>query len=983
MLKMESLNKKVDLVASLAAKKDLKAARAELEKLKKGNDNLSAYRGELYYLEALILYQEDRYGEASEKAELAYQALRQTTGNRRIGQVQLLLSYISVDTGDLERAKIEAQDAVSSFRRAGDDEGITKAYNKLAQVYFVRAEFERSIECLNQATEHAKKFKEGQALIARISGNLGRVYLLLGDWEKAQRSLYENLRQNERLGNEVSRCADLLSLGYAALQQRRFQEAERFYQKALDIIQEKGLKRERGIYHEYSAELALEQKDYARCYTEISRAIEIGEGMAPKSSLLCQSYRILAQLQLATGKLNLAESTCDKFMEISRRLHERVEEGLVQRILGQIYAQKNNRKLAAESFKSSMVGLDKVGCKLELARTCLAAGVEVVFGAQKRREYLTQAASIFGQIFAADSAAGAYYLGLTKLGRAQAHFETQDYDASIETLNEAEQLLQKATADDKSAVEHDLQQVARLRSDVEEVIARISISPENRYNIFRLFLSEIESRETSETASEDQSSESSDESEIGQNLTSLARRLKADRGFILLKNGEAEKATPLFGFNLSPEEIERIKAACRRMDGELTSLSDPIYSTSGDCKNFLHEMHGVSSLLIVPLRTGEDVKGVLYLDRKKNGSSSRPFRRDELNLSVAFADIIGLKLAEIENKQLGEENLRLKQQLKEKSAFSNIITQSSQMLEIMWKLSQVKDTNLSVLLEGETGTGKDQLAKAIHYNSNRKDKNFVVVNCAAFPETLLENELFGHKKGAYTGASQDKKGLIEEADGGTLYLDEIAEINPATQIKLLRVLEEKELTRLGDTKPRKVDIRVISATSLNVREQIEKSMFRKDLFFRLNTIHVQLPPLRDRKEDIPLLVNHFIRIHAAGSGDAIPEPSEAIIELLANYDWPGNIRELENEVRRLVAIKDGESVVAADILSEKMGIKDELGSQEMSLYERVAAWEKQNILKALIENNWVKKTSAGALRIPESSLRFKIKQHKIKIPTDK
>jgi Nif-specific regulatory protein len=377
---------------------------------------------------------------------------------------------------------------------------------------------------------------------------------------------------------------------------------------------------------------------------------------------------------------------------------------------------------------------------------------------------------------------------------------------------------------------------------------------------------------------------------------------------------------------------------------------------------------------------GDQVKGILYLDREKVETSQKPFRRDELNMAVAFADIIALKLAEVENRKLGEENLRLKQQLKEKSAFSNLITQNSQMMEMLWKLSQVKDTNLSILLEGETGTGKDLVAKAIHYNSNRKDKNFVVVNCAAFPETLLENELFGHKKGAYTGASQDKKGLLEEAEGGTLYLDEIADINPATQVKLLRVLEEKELTRLGETKPRKVDIRVISATSLNIKEQIEKGLFRKDLFFRLNTIHVKLPPLRERKEDVPLLVNHFIKIHANSQDGNLPQPSSAIMELLTNYDWPGNIRELENEVKRLVAIKEGEAVVAADILTHKLGAEEEPSAQDLSLYERVAVRERQFILKALIENNWVKKAAATALRIPESSLRFKIKQHKIKIP---
>jgi transcriptional regulator with PAS, ATPase and Fis domain len=343
---------------------------------------------------------------------------------------------------------------------------------------------------------------------------------------------------------------------------------------------------------------------------------------------------------------------------------------------------------------------------------------------------------------------------------------------------------------------------------------------------------------------------------------------------------------------------------------------------------------------------------------------------------------VTLKVTEIENRRLGQENLRLKEQLKEKSAFSNIVTQNSEMLEMLWKLSQVKDTDLSILLEGETGTGKDQIAKAIHYNSNRKDKNLVVVNCAAYPETLLENELFGHKKGAYTGASQDKRGLLEEADGGTLYLDEIADMNPPTQVKLLRVLEEKELTRLGETKPRKINIRVISATSLNLKERIEKGLFRKDLFFRLNTIHVKLPPLRERKEDIPLLVSHFIRIHTAPGKEEFPQPSPVIMDLFSNHDWPGNVRELENEVKRLVAIKDGEAVVATDILAEKFGIKEEASIKNLSLYEKVAAWEKQFILKALVENNWVKKTAASSLSIPESSLRFKIKQHRIKTPND-
>lgn len=978
---MESPEKRIALIESLAAKRDFRAAQAELKKLKKGKDT-SAYLGELYYLEGITLHGQAHYDEALKKAESAYQLLKHTLKNKRIAQVQLLMGYIFISIGDLKKAEIEIQDAVASFRRAGERKGVADAYNKLAQIFFIQAEFDRSIECLNQATEHVKKIKDGQLMIARLSGNLGRIHLLKGEWSQASQHLHDSIRQNELIKNEISICRNLLSLGYAAYQQRKFKEAEEFYERALRIIQKKELKRELAIYNEYQGELAFELKEYDRSYRNVTSAIQIGEEIAPQSSLVCQSYRILAQLQLATQKFNLAENSSLRSLEISKRLNEKVEEGIVYRVLGQIYAQKNNKKRAKENFKLSISCLEKAGCKFELAQTYLSAGEEGVSDPKEALENLNRAKNLFEELFSENSPGRAYYMGLTQLGEALVHFEIQNYDNTIDCLNEAEVHLRESKSEKTPAEEEKLLEISKFRSKVEKVVAEKSVSFDNQYNIIRRFLSEIECGQITETPPADQAAGSRGEGEIGQNLMLLAKKLKADRGFILLKNGEDQSSSPICSFNLSSEEIKQIRTSLYRLHGELFSLSKPIYSTSGESNLFPKNKREVSSSVLIPLKMHEDVKGALYLERQRNGRFTKPFQKDELDLAVAFVDIIALRLAEIENEKLGEENLRLKQQLKEKSAFSNIITQNSQMLEILWKLSQVKDTNLSILLEGETGTGKDQVAKAIHYNSNRKNKNFVVVNCAAFPETLLENELFGHKKGAYTGASQDKKGLIEEAEGGTLYLDEIAEINPATQIKLLRVLEEKEITRLGETKPRKVDIRVISATSLNIKEQIEKGLFRKDLFFRLNTIQVKLPPLRDRKEDTPLLVSHFIKIHATNEGDKLPQPSPAIMELLTNYDWPGNIRELENEVKRLVAIKDGESVVAADIIAEKFGIKEEQKSEDISLYDRVAAWEKQFILKALVENKWVKKAAAGALHIPESSLRFKIKQHKIKIPTD-
>jgi transcriptional regulator with GAF, ATPase, and Fis domain len=974
---MDSPEKEIDHIKFLVTKKDIGRAKAELKKLKKGKGGLSVHEGEFYHLEGLISYGLARYPEGLEKASKAYELLKYTSRHKNIAQVQHLLGNIFIALGNLKQGEVELRDALTSYRRVGDELGFADAQNKLAQIFFIKSKYDRAIESLNEAIDHIRKTKNHGRMVALYFGNLGRVYLLLGDWSKAQKYFHDSIKQNEMVNNQPSICRNLLSLGYIAQLRRNFKQARDFYQKAYDLIQKNELNREEAIYHEYLGELALDQKNIEEAFRHISFALRMGEEIAPQGSLVCQSYRILAQIQVYTGKLDLAENSCQKSLEVSKSLGEKLEEGIVYRILGEIYALRNNKKLSSDYFNLSISYLEKIGSKSELAKTYLMAGDSGVLEPQEALDLLKKAKKIFKELKID------YYLSLTDFALAKVEFENEAYDKSIEFLNRSENLLKGLKTDDPKA-EEKLAEISSFRLKVEKMLSEKSLSFENQYNIFKRFLSEVEYKGIQGGG-------------VNQSLEILAKRIQADRGFVLLKNGREEglsvastfdsfedgkidKIISRFNSLLSQTALDGVNQMIR-LNGESLSLAKPIISTHGESDLFSDNGVKIGSLLLIPLKIGEEVTGILYLSRDRNDvPTTNSFGQNELNLAVAFADIMALKLAEIQNKKLEEENLKLKEQLKEKSAFSNIITQNSEMMELLWKLSQVKDTNLSILLEGETGTGKDMIAKAIHYNSDRKNKKFVAVNCAAFPETLLENELFGHKKGAYTGASQDKTGLLEEADGGTLYLDEITGISLTTQVKLLRALEDKEITRLGETKPRKIDIRVISSTSQEVKEQIEKGHFRKDLFFRLNTIHVQLPPLRQRKEDIPLLVNHFIETHSSERGSSKLSPS--IMELFVNYDWPGNIRELENEVKRLVAIKGGEAVVASDILSEKFENKEDAGLQNLSLYQRVALLERQQILKALVENNWVKKAAASSLRIPESSLRFKIKQHKLKIPNN-
>jgi len=390
----------------------------------------------------------------------------------------------------------------------------------------------------------------------------------------------------------------------------------------------------------------------------------------------------------------------------------------------------------------------------------------------------------------------------------------------------------------------------------------------------------------------------------------------------------------------------------------------------------------ISSILVTPLMLRKEITGYLYLDRMSSNGTVKPFGQNELNFVVGFADLISFKLAEYDKTILEEDNKRLKAQLLEKTTFPNIITQSKPMLEMLSRVQQVVDSDISLSIEGETGCGKDLLSKTIHYSSNRRGKRFISVNCAALPETLLESELFGYKKGAFTGADRDKVGLFEEADNGTFFLDEIADMPLTIQAKVLRILEEKEIVRLGETKPRQVNVRIISATNKDLKVEMEANRFRQDLYYRLTALCFRIPPLRERREDILILIRHF-------AGDKIKFTPDTM-KMMVAFDWPGNVRELENEVKKLVLLSGETGVVDSSLLSGKIlkasgnggGHELEINtnidfSDKFSLYDYLAEYEKRFIIKALRDQNGVKKHAAAFLNIPESTLRLKIKQYNI------
>ena len=354
---------------------------------------------------------------------------------------------------------------------------------------------------------------------------------------------------------------------------------------------------------------------------------------------------------------------------------------------------------------------------------------------------------------------------------------------------------------------------------------------------------------------------------------------------------------------------------------------------------------------------------------------TKPLNLDELFLTIKKA---------IQEKQILEENIQLREQVTRSYRFENIIGNSKAIREIYRIISKVAQTQSTVLIRGESGVGKELVARAIHYNSPRANKPLVEISCASLPETLLESELFGYEKGAFTGATTQKKGRLEMADKGTIFLDEIGDITESVQTKLLRVLQEKELTHLGGTNAIKVDVRVIAATNRNLEKALHEGKFREDLYYRLNVIPLLIPPLRERKEDILLLIDHFVKKFCQENNKPMMKFSKKALELCMGYDWPGNVRELENAVENAVVLGEGNTILPEFLplniysyTNRPLG-KEYLTNLQGDSYRKKIEFAEQLVIREAIEKaNGNKSTAAKNLKISLRTMRYKIKKYNL------
>jgi len=473
-------------------------------------------------------------------------------------------------------------------------------------------------------------------------------------------------------------------------------------------------------------------------------------------------------------------------------------------------------------------------------------------------------------------------------------------------------------------------------------------------------------------------------------LKVLSESLAMERGTITLVNPQTNELHIEVAYGLTKEEKERGRYKIGEgVTGKVVESgkpmvvpdikAEPLFLNRTQARKNLEERK--FSFLCVPIKVGSRVIGALSVDRLFKGDTSY---EEDVNLLTIIASMIGQavkvrELAEKEKEAIVSENLKLRQQIKGKYKFENIIYSSPIMESVLEAAMQVAESQATVLLQGESGTGKELVASAIHYASPRANKPFIKVACAALPENLLESELFGYEKGAFTGAVERKAGRFELANGGTIFLDEIGDLSLTTQVKLLRVLQEKEFERLGGTQTIKVDVRVICATHRNLEKMIKEGKFREDLFYRISVFPIYLPALRERKEDIPLLVDYFIEKYSKENKKKIKGLNRAALDLLMAYDWPGNVRELENVIERAVVICQKDFITPKELPASLFREKEvELPAEGTSLPEIIEAIEKQRIEEALKKYK-TQRQAAKALGITERILGYKIKKYKIEV----
>ncbi len=903
-----------------------------------------------------LLANRSSYAKALQLAKHAFAVLAITDDHKEVANLQVTMGVCHQRLGRPGKAEEFYTDALATFRRIGDELGTAILYNNLALLQKNSCRWDRALQLQEKAVAVARRHGATH-LLSRLYLNEGIILRKTGRLGEARASLEKCLRLSRSLGDIARQTKASLALGYLELEEGHQARAEEMIIAGKTLAEEGGFVREATIADEYLGDILLSRGEIDKALYNYQLGLRKTQVIGKVTDLEGELLRRSAEAYRLRGEIDEAISTGQAAVAVCESCGEEYELGFCFRTLGQAFTEAGEFSEADRYFRDSIGQFRQQNLQAEISRSVLAF-LEARLPSAGRSELLLLRRYLVEAIERRVSD-DALLRGLHR-GLAEIQLRLGQFEEALLTVAELDRL----SVGGSVGAEED--EVAVLRQRIEKRLAGDLSSAKEHMEAMTAVPGLVEGEEIAAQS-------------LASILKSGLAKTGGDSGFLALRRADSRieviaaegvsggSAASLAGWYsdrsghddpVAPLVMTRIEP-----DSEL-AVAIPALADLADSCVFLPVTH-----------EGVDY-GVLFLAKRNSSGARASFSRASLEFLTAYLGFLGVFLAAVPGRRSNASPIPIE----ERECFENIITGDELMLELLGLIRKVAPSELTVLLHGETGTGKGLLAYAIHALSSRKDDRFLAVNCAAIPESLLESELFGHVRGSFTGAVADKAGLLVEAEGGTLFLDEIGKMPLAMQGKLLHFLDTKVVRPVGSNIERRVDVRIICATKGDLQEMATRGDFLEDLYYRLLDFPLRVPPLRERPEDIRLLVQHFIARFAAELGRSVPGFTSAVAAALQNYLWPGNVRELEKCLRRAIVLsQDDDMLRLSHLPAEIAGVGVESGdpARVAPLRETLSAVESREIAAALRASGGNKSEAGRMLGISYPSLLRKIRLYGI------